>query len=132
MLYATIRTLAFAVTVGIGLTAAGAAGPFDGTYRGNQTTLRTNNSPDCASTNTTNVVIVIRDSHFRRRWGNGEMSVNVAPDGTFHAEAAVQNSRNAHFCLDHREDHRRQPGGGYRHQLLRIPPLIEKVLIRAA
>jgi hypothetical protein len=95
---ATLRSLAFAVTVGLGVTAAAAAGPFDGTYRGNQTTLRTNSSPDCASTNRTGVAIVIRDSHFNRRWGNGEMSVNVAPDGTFHAEAPVQNSRNAHFA----------------------------------
>ncbi len=98
MLRGTIWSLALAMPLAIGVTAAGAAGPFDGTYRGNETTLRTNGSSDCSAMNHTDAVLVIRDGHFNRRWGEGTMSVNVRPDGTFHSEAAVQNSRHAHFA----------------------------------
>lgn len=43
-------------------------------------------------------MVVIRDGHFTRSWGNGKMEVTVAPDGSFHGEGAVQNSRRAHFA----------------------------------
>lgn len=91
-------SLTVAMTLALGVTAAGAAGPFDGTYRGNQRAIRGNESPDCAGTSRDNVVVVIRDGHFTRSWGNGKMEVTVAPDGSFHGEGAVQNSRRAHFA----------------------------------
>lgn len=98
MLRGTIWSLALALTLTTAVTAAGAAGPFDGTYRGNQRAVRGNGSPDCARDSRDNIVIVIRDSHFNRTWGNGKMDVTVAPDGSFHGEGAVQNSRHAHFA----------------------------------
>lgn len=68
--------------------AAHAAGPFDGTYRGSQTTIRTNNSTTCAHMDRSNVVIHVRDNAFSRKWGSGkyggdEIAVTVGADGSF-------------------------------------------------
>jgi len=60
---------------------ASAAGPFDGTYRGSETMVRGNNTTLCAAHN--DLVIVVRNSHFRRRWVEADLKVDVAGDGTF-------------------------------------------------
>jgi hypothetical protein len=60
--------------------AAGAAGPFDGTYSGSQTVQLNNNYQGCADRN---IALVIRNSHFTRPWGGDEFGFDVASDGTF-------------------------------------------------
>jgi autotransporter translocation and assembly factor TamB len=69
-----------------GLTLAGtvsAAGSFDGTYKGSQTSTGTNNSQECASLSRDNVALTVQNNHFNRQWGEGVLSVDVAPDGSF-------------------------------------------------
>ena len=71
---------------------AGAAGQFDGTYRGKQIAVLTNNSADCANLNR-DTAISVRDNHFDRRWGEGQLSVDVAPDGTFDQKVVTSDRR---------------------------------------
>jgi hypothetical protein len=82
--------------------AAHAAGPFDGTYRGSQTTIRTNNSASCAHMDRDNVVVTVTDSSFSRTWGAGKnggekITARIAADGSFTGEAiaSVRVTRNA-------------------------------------
>lgn len=74
-----------------------AAGSFDGTYRGSQVTLRTNNSSACAHMDRDNVVIRIENNRFSRSWGvhNGgdKVEVAVAADGSFKGETAALSDR---------------------------------------
>ena len=63
--------------------AASAAGSFDGTYRGTQKTIRTNNSSDCTRIDQENVALTVQDNHFVRHWGVITFDVTIAADGTF-------------------------------------------------
>jgi hypothetical protein len=72
---------------------ASGAGSFDGTYKGNQTTLRANNTQACATLDHSNVVVIVQDNHFTRRWGVGDLSVDVAPDGSFETSVVTSDSR---------------------------------------
>jgi hypothetical protein len=63
---------------------AGAAGSFDGTYKGTQRVTRSNNSQQCESLTKDNMVVVIRDNHFNRGWYETVIGIDVSPDGTFH------------------------------------------------
>jgi len=75
---------------------AGAAGPFDGTYRGGETMVRGNNSTFCTANN--DMVIVVRNNHFTRRWGPGgqaNLSVDVAGDGTFNGSTTYDVGRHS-------------------------------------
>jgi hypothetical protein len=77
---------------------AQAAGSFDGTYRGSQTTLRSNNSPSCANMDRDNVVLRITNNHFSRAWGRNNnggdtVEVDVAPDGTFKGTVTALSNR---------------------------------------
>jgi hypothetical protein len=63
---------------------AGAAGSFDGTYKGTQRVTRSNNSQACDSLTKDNMVLVIRDNHFNRGWYETVIGIDVTPDGTFH------------------------------------------------
>ncbi len=88
------RSLPAALVIGLALAApAGAAGPFDGTYKGNQTTLRTNGSAECAHLDHPNMVVVVQDSQFVRRWGEATLNVTVGPDGSFSSTVATSDSR---------------------------------------
>jgi hypothetical protein len=71
---------------------AGAAGAFDGTYKGRQTGTLTTSAPDCQSLNYP-VAIVIQDDHFTRRWGQANLDVTVAADGSFAASAVTPDRR---------------------------------------
>jgi hypothetical protein len=59
--------------------AAGAAGSFDGIYKGSAIT----NTQGCY--NRTHIVLTVRNNHFNRHWADAEMNVDVAGDGTFSA-----------------------------------------------
>jgi hypothetical protein len=72
---------------------ASGAGSFDGSYRGNQTTLRSNNTQDCSTLDHPNIVIVVQDNHFTRRWGVGDLSVDIGPDGSFSKSVVTSDSR---------------------------------------
>jgi hypothetical protein len=74
-----LLTVAVAATLAMA-GAAGAAGPFDGTYSGSQTVQLNNNYQGCADRN---IALVIRNSHFTRPWGGDEFGFDVASDGTF-------------------------------------------------
>jgi hypothetical protein len=63
---------------------AGAAGSFDGTYKGTQTVLRTNNTQACNSLAKDDLALVVKDNHFSRGWYEVVVGVDVAPDGTDH------------------------------------------------
>jgi hypothetical protein len=67
---------------------ASAAGSFDGTYKGNATPLRA--GPHCILQARSGFTIEIQNNHFNRRWGDANMSIDVAADGTFHGEGATQ------------------------------------------
>jgi len=71
---------------------AGAAGQFDGTYKGKQTTVLTNNTAECAHLDH-DTTVSVQDNHFNRTWGQGQMSVDVAPDGTFAQKVVTSDSR---------------------------------------
>jgi hypothetical protein len=73
------------ILVGACLTtaAASAAGSFDGTYRGTQETIRTNNSSDCTRIDQDNIALTVQDNHFVRHWGVITFDVTIAADGTF-------------------------------------------------
>jgi hypothetical protein len=78
--------LHFAAPLAVILALAGmasAAGPFDGTYRGSETMVRGNNTALCTAHN--DLVIVVRNNHFRRRWVEADLNVDVAGDGTFNS-----------------------------------------------
>lgn len=78
-----------AVLSGILLTSAGtasAAGAFDGTYKGSRL-AQPGSSSGCLSNS--NVTLTIKNSHFNRRWGDANLSVDVAADGSFHSEANI-------------------------------------------
>jgi hypothetical protein len=60
-----------------------AAGSFDGTYRGTQRTIRSNNSSDCTRIDQENIALTVQDNHFIRHWGVITFDVTIAPDGTF-------------------------------------------------
>jgi len=53
--------------------------------RGNNTTL-------CAAHD--DLVIVVRNNHFRRRWVNADLNVDVAGDGTFNSSTMYDVRRN--------------------------------------
>ncbi|MBS0560588.1 MAG: hypothetical protein JSR21_11090 [Proteobacteria bacterium] len=78
-----------AVWAALPLTALG-AGAFDGTYRGSQRTIQTNNSADCSRMDRDNTTISITDNHFTRRWGEAELSVDVGADGSFEQKALMR------------------------------------------
>jgi hypothetical protein len=82
----TAISLGFA---GLGLLAlaaapAGAAGPFDGTYTGPQTTTLTNNTANCQNMDR-DVSITVRDSKIVKIWGprRDTVEAEVKADGTF-------------------------------------------------
>jgi len=87
---ATVALLAGAALLPVA--PAGAAGQFDGTYKGKQTTVLTNNSADCAHLDH-DTTISVRENHFNRTWGQGQLSVDVAPDGTFAQKVVTSDSR---------------------------------------
>jgi len=60
-----------------------AAGSFDGTYRGTQKTIRTNNSSDCTRIDQDHMSLTVQDNHFIRHWGVVTFDVTIAADGTF-------------------------------------------------
>jgi hypothetical protein len=66
-----------------GAASALAASSFDGTYRGTQKTIRTNNSSDCTRIDQENVALTVQDNHFVRHWGVITFDVTIAADGTF-------------------------------------------------
>jgi hypothetical protein len=72
--------------------AAGAAGPFDGTYKGSETVQLNNNYQGCS--NRTDIVLIIQNSHFTRRWYDTQFGVDVASDGTFSQVASFDAGRN--------------------------------------
>ena len=86
------------LAVGLG-NAALSAGAFDGTYRGAQKTIRSNNAPGCTNMDRANVVVRIADNRFTRSWGvhsdgkGDELDVVVAPDGSFKAQTASMSDR---------------------------------------
>jgi hypothetical protein len=82
--------------------AAHAAGSFDGTYRGSQTTIRTNNSASCAHMDRDDVVVTVTGNSFSRNWGAGKnggekIIARIAADGSFTGETIASTSvtRNA-------------------------------------
>ncbi len=75
-------------------TFAFAAGPFDGIYRGSQTTIRATNNGLCGSLDKPDIALTITDSHFTRSWGAaGQLNVEVAPNGTFSSSSMVTTDR---------------------------------------
>jgi hypothetical protein len=72
---------------------ASGAGSFDGSYKGNQTTVRTNNTQECSTLDHANVVLVVQDNHFTRRWGVADLSVDIGPDGSFNKSVVTSDSR---------------------------------------
>ena len=89
------HSLHFAVPLAVTLAlagTAGAAGPFDGTYKGNQTVLRNNNYQGCSDR--TDIALIIRDNHFTRQWVGYVINVDVANDGTFSGKASYEAGRN--------------------------------------
>jgi hypothetical protein len=92
------RSIARLTLVGLGIgillaAPAGAAGSFDGTYRGSQRILRTNNSSECNNLNSDKMLLNIQDNHFTRRWYTAELGIDVAPDGSFHQSASFNAGR---------------------------------------
>lgn len=87
------KRVALGLLAGAWATLAVAAGAFDGTYRGSQVTIRTNNSATCAKMDRDDVVIRIVDNKFSRSWGvsrgGDRIDLEVAPDGTFKGFAAA-------------------------------------------
>ncbi len=89
------RRLALPVVLGglvLVTAAAGAAGSFDGRYVGRQTGTLTTSAPDCQSLDYP-VSIVIQDGHFTRRWGQADLDVTVAADGSFAASVVTPDRR---------------------------------------
>jgi hypothetical protein len=85
----SLNHLPLVVPIGILLTLAGTAragGAFDGTYKGSRL-AQPGSSSRCLSNN--NVTVIIKNNHFERRWGNANLGVDVAGDGTFHTEANI-------------------------------------------
>jgi hypothetical protein len=72
---------------------ASATGSFDGSYRGTQRTLRSNNSAACASLDHDNIRIVVQDNHFNRRWGQADLAVDIPASGAFHQSVVTTDSR---------------------------------------
>ena len=125
------------VLISVGLANAGrvvAAGAFDGVYRGTEHTTLTNNSGDCAKIDNDHLVLRIENDHFSRTWGNANISVDVAADGSFKAEVLVGGGRGTWHAAHspNKGQHQWwQPGRGYWYKLLRRPPVPEEVLIRS-
>lgn len=69
---------------------AGAAGPFDGVYKGEVETIRSNNSAACRSVREAATVRVV-DGRFTRNWGNPRQAIDVEvkPDGTVYGVTAA-------------------------------------------
>ena len=90
------HSLHFAVPLAVTLAlagTAGAAGQFDGTYRGSQTVRLNNNYQGCSDSN--DAVLIVRNNHFTRRWaGDSVINVDVANDGTFNGQASFIAGRN--------------------------------------
>jgi hypothetical protein len=86
--------LALALTcVGLALAVpAGAAGSFDGTYKGTQATTSTANNASCASLDR-GTSLVVTDNHFTRHWGQADLQVPVAADGSFDTKVTTSDSR---------------------------------------
>ncbi len=68
---------------------AGAAGSFDGVYKGPQRVTRTNNTQMCDSLAKDTTELAIRDNHFNRTWFGAVIGVDVAPDGSFHQSQQI-------------------------------------------
>jgi hypothetical protein len=73
---------------------AGAAGPFDGVYKGTQTGTLNDNSGNCRNMDLPSTSIRITDNHFTRKWYT-DIDVDVGGDGAFHASALVPGARPA-------------------------------------
>jgi hypothetical protein len=91
--------LALLGMVAVGAAPGLAAGSFDGTYRGPQKTIRSNNSAGCSNLDH-DVVIRIVDNHFTRSWGvqaNGSdtIQVDVGADGSFKGSTASLSDKRA-------------------------------------
>ncbi len=68
---------------------AGAAGAFDGTYKGPQTVTRTNNTQPCNGLAKDDTVLAVQDSHFKRGWYSTVLDVEVGADGKFHQTQSI-------------------------------------------
>ena len=72
------------VCAGLGMSEpVGAAGSFDGVYRGSQHATKNNNGGECQNLDLANTSVTISDNHFSRKW-SAVLEVTVSPDGTFH------------------------------------------------
>lgn len=95
-----IAALALLTAIASG-TAALAASPFDGTYRGAQETIRANSAGACAKMDRNDVVVRIVDGKFSRRWGantdgGGDLiEVQIKPDGSFSGSVAALAARSS-------------------------------------
>lgn len=80
--------------IGLGVLAlaapAWAAGQFDGTYTGRQTTTMTNNSANCQHMDR-DISLTVKDNRISRRWGpqNDTVAAEVKPDGTFYGATSA-------------------------------------------
>ena len=92
----SLNHLRFVAPIGVILAlvgTAGAAGSFDGTYRGSVTVVLNNNYQGCSAS--PDSVLVIRNNHFTRQWaGQAVFDVDVAGDGTFNKTASYTAGRN--------------------------------------
>ena len=86
------RCLAVALLVAPIATAA-AAGPFDGTYSGENTLVR-GGPPVCSPTH--KITWTVADNHFKARWfSTTTLDAAVAPDGSFNTSAMYNYGRQA-------------------------------------
>jgi hypothetical protein len=74
------------------VSAAAAAGSFDGTYKGTQATTTKSADASCANLDR-GISVVVQDNHFSRHWGQAELQVPVAADGSFDTKVTTSDSR---------------------------------------
>jgi len=110
-----------------GAASALAASSFDGTYRGTQKTIRTNNSSDCTRIDQENVALTVQDNHFVRHWGSDNVRFDHRSGRDIFLQRGYWRTAQTTRCSNDGEDHRQQPGSRYRHRSLRRPPVVEEV-----
>ena len=81
-----VACAAVLVSVGLGVSSAGAAGPYDGTYAGTSlkmsgTAGSSRGSNACTTNATVPAPLTITNGHAQTKWSNGTLEGDVAPGG---------------------------------------------------